>query len=1083
MLRITVKSYMTQKSTPTFDFMSKWNNDTPMPLRVMYGTKLEETRGMVKMQLHGDILANEGPLDVCMKCGKPITNKVSRYFGMGPVCGQHNYVNPFSSEEELNQAVADYRKVLRDITWTGWIIKSAIISEEKLDGEDEPEVKVRGLKSDEPEEFVINVRTGRSSKVVSEYSAFISFRYHRAAVECVKELRERAYDPDTREWEIPYAHLDKFIEKQLAPTMLGENFNVTVSVKDDADLSSKVEAKIPDNFEFFTDPMPHQLEGIEYGLNHERWLLGDEQGLGKALSLDTKVYTYPSGYKLMRDIQVGDLVYNKKGEPVKVTATYYHSNVEMYRFTFSDGASVDCCKDHLWEICTQDGYKVVDTNWFLSPDFRGLVRKDNLFAGGSYKYYIDRCQPVQFDHVDVDLDPYVLGALLGDGSFRNNGVGFTSADAEIVNRINTLLPEGYALNSSKSMNSIDYNVVKLGNTSKRNHVKQVIDGLGLLNTNSHTKFVPDIYKYNSPEVRFEVLRGLFDTDGYASKDNVLQYTTVSKRLAEDVQFLVESIGGIVSWSESACGYNGKITGVQYTLTIRVDDPSCLVSLPRKKSLLHPRQFKPRRSIIKIERIENSEAKCITVDSDDHLYLIDHFVVTHNTKQIIDLARVLQYEGKIKHCLVICGVNNLKWNWKKEISKHGHQGSHILGYRKKVARRIGTKSVVGGTQDKLADLQKLEDGEINDLFLITNIESLRIAKLADKISELCSKGVIDMVVIDESHKAKNSFSLQGSGLLKIKSKYRISVSGTPMLNSPLDLYTTFKWLGFEPYSFYSFRKHFCQMGGYNGAEILGYKNMDQLQDQLRRIMLRRTKADVLNLSEKRYIEDYVEMGAAQSHIYYQVKAQILSDIDKIKASANPLSLMMRLRQATGYTGIVSSEIKESAKFERAREIVSDAVAEGKKVVIFSNWTQMIYPAAEYLKEFNPIVITGDVKDTERPEIADRFQHDESVKVILGTTPAMGTGLTLTAGSVIIFLDEPASDALREQAVDRCHRIGTHQTVDVHMLMVADTIDDRIHSLCDNKGIIFANVVDRNDLPESMQNRIINNGSDLVDFLLS
>ena len=87
MLRITVKSYMTQKSTPTFDFMSKWNNDIPMPLRVMYGTKIEETRGMVKMQLHGDILANEGPVDVCMKCGKLITNKVSRYFGMGPVCG------------------------------------------------------------------------------------------------------------------------------------------------------------------------------------------------------------------------------------------------------------------------------------------------------------------------------------------------------------------------------------------------------------------------------------------------------------------------------------------------------------------------------------------------------------------------------------------------------------------------------------------------------------------------------------------------------------------------------------------------------------------------------------------------------------------------------------------------------------------------------------------------------------------------------------------------------------------------------------------------------------------------------------
>lgn len=129
--KITVKQYMTRKATEDFDFMKTWNNNNPMPLRTMIGTVEKETRGMVYMKLHGDI-TEEKTLH-CLKCGRPITNPVSQYFGMGPECGGHNYINPFYSKEELENAVKDYReKVLRNITWEGWIIRSAIISEEEI---------------------------------------------------------------------------------------------------------------------------------------------------------------------------------------------------------------------------------------------------------------------------------------------------------------------------------------------------------------------------------------------------------------------------------------------------------------------------------------------------------------------------------------------------------------------------------------------------------------------------------------------------------------------------------------------------------------------------------------------------------------------------------------------------------------------------------------------------------------------------------------------------------------------------------------------------------------------------------------
>lgn len=128
LFKIQVRKYMTQKSNANFDFMAKWNNDIPMPLRIMVGEKVKETPGMVYMKLHADI--TEQQTFVCMKCGKPLTNPVSQYFGIGPECGGHNYTHPFATDDELKQAVAEYRKKLQGITWEGWVIKSAIEKEE-----------------------------------------------------------------------------------------------------------------------------------------------------------------------------------------------------------------------------------------------------------------------------------------------------------------------------------------------------------------------------------------------------------------------------------------------------------------------------------------------------------------------------------------------------------------------------------------------------------------------------------------------------------------------------------------------------------------------------------------------------------------------------------------------------------------------------------------------------------------------------------------------------------------------------------------------------------------------------------------
>ena len=119
---IKVQQYMTKPATEDFDFQLKWNNNVPMPFRIMKGRVLKETRGMVMM----DCCVVPLKTDICMRCGRPLTHPVSRLYGIGPECGEHAYINPFNTEEELYSALDDVKRKLSNVRWRGWIIKSAI---------------------------------------------------------------------------------------------------------------------------------------------------------------------------------------------------------------------------------------------------------------------------------------------------------------------------------------------------------------------------------------------------------------------------------------------------------------------------------------------------------------------------------------------------------------------------------------------------------------------------------------------------------------------------------------------------------------------------------------------------------------------------------------------------------------------------------------------------------------------------------------------------------------------------------------------------------------------------------------------
>ena len=158
-----------------------------------------------------------------------------------------------------------------------------------------------------------------------------------------------------------------------------------------------------------------------------------------------------------------------------------------------------------------------------------------------------------------------------------------------------------------------------------------------------------------------------------------------------------------------------------------------------------------------------------------------------------------------------------------------------------------------------------------------------------------------------------------------------------------------------------------------------------------------------------------------------------------------------------------------------ELVDDAVANGRKVVIFSNWTQITDEAEKRLNaKYRGVVITGETSDPDRQANVDAFQNDDTVKFIIGTVGAMGTGLTLTAGTVEIFLDEPWTAAMKNQAIDRCHRIGTSENVTIYTLLTKDTIDERIHDIVYSKGKMSDELID---------GKIVGDKKQLIDYLIS
>ena len=343
---------------------------------------------------------------------------------------------------------------------------------------------------------------------------------------------------------------------------------------------------------------------------------------GKAQPYDAKVLT-PHGFVDMGSLCVGDSICGVDGKSQTVLKIFEQGEKDVFRLTFDDGASTECCGEHLWKV-----YRKTSKNTFSQPR---IVQLSDMLADMSnnknIRYAIPMTSAVEFPKQELPIDPYLLGLMLGDGHIRKNLSIFTSADEECVNAFKNA---GYRV-SKRFGDNYDFNI-------SGNGFNQHLMELGLTGVHSNSKFVPNLYKHSSITDRIALIQGLLDTDGTADKRGRITFYTISQHLAKDMQWLIRSIGGrcSISYKHPIYTYKGEKKNGQlcYVLNLYTPYNPSLVRLQRKKSRLFDgfRHGKAelRRRLIKVEPSGRKQCRCILVSNPDHLYITDDFIVTHNT---------------------------------------------------------------------------------------------------------------------------------------------------------------------------------------------------------------------------------------------------------------------------------------------------------------------------------------------------------------------------------------------------------------------------------------------------------------------
>lgn len=394
-----------------------------------------------------------------------------------------------------------------------------------------------------------------------------------------------------------------------------------------------------------------QQKAMDALLRSQNGILQLRCGAGKGQPLWETVYT-PRGPTTIGSVKVGDFILGGNGRKTKVTGIFPQGAVQTYWVHFSDGTKVCCDGNHLWSVYRKGVplYEPISTEKLLSG---------GLSDAAGLKFSIPYCRPANFlKKKGVVLDPWLLGAWLGDGSASGNPK-FHNPEEDLQKEFIKRLPcdSGYVQTFKNRCAEV-----------------RVIGGImnswliryGLKGTTAETKFIPEDYLYSNVYDRMQLLRGLLDTDGSVAEQNrTIDYCTVSMKLADQVVELVQSLGGRASKTVriTSYTYKGEKLRGKPSARIRITFPGGSVAGPPVSSRKHLALWssttgqRERRYIKEITTAKVEETICLRVEARDELYLTSNYTVTHNT--VIALDFVARMGGP---ALVLVDNTNLLEQW-------------------------------------------------------------------------------------------------------------------------------------------------------------------------------------------------------------------------------------------------------------------------------------------------------------------------------------------------------------------------------------------------------------------------------------
>lgn len=410
---------------------------------------------------------------------------------------------------------------------------------------------------------------------------------------------------------------------------------------------------------FILEPYERMIVELAFGFVDEYGLRRFQEVIveigrknGKGVHLFEELPT-PNGWRKMGDLHVGDVVFGQDGKPSTIIAESEIFDKPTYVVTFEDGSHFKVTDDHIWTVRTKvsrktmrrkpgprgrigNGKKYREGGWFETTTQE--MFDDPLFVhhradgkGVEYKYRVPMCLPVEYPEKDLPVDPYTLGYWLGDGS---TGMSVVTVDwNDLEEAISHIEANGHTCSVCKKYANKAANVTIDKGTGEGLHSNAFICGLrdiGVLNN----KHIPDMYLQASVEQRWELLRGLMDTDGYVSKAGQCEFTQKHEHIVDQIIELCSSLGIKATKRSKEARCNGKPAGTVYQAQFWTDKAHSCFHLRRKHERLKDRLADRMRckSIVSIERIPNEPTKCIAIDNPSHLYLVGRsYTATHNTQ--------------------------------------------------------------------------------------------------------------------------------------------------------------------------------------------------------------------------------------------------------------------------------------------------------------------------------------------------------------------------------------------------------------------------------------------------------------------